>query len=292
MPSKIPAVAGFECSFVSEYEETGDGALLSLRFLKLHEQFEHTSAGPCLLLTLDAGFATIESGDTQLSITPETFASLPAGLPVKITAQSDALKLARLTYGPAFLRDAHRAVGHEACDLEKTFSKPAALRRTTWVNEIWNRYIFERSVVGSSDSLASRFCEIEILREAVLRLKHAGSFDPTCSRQRLGSLSSPVEKAVTHIERNLHDRNLDLDGLATVAGASKSSLQRAFVKQLGESPMRYLWKRRLQAARLLLGTGRYGVAEMAIHIGYADVSSFSQAYLREFGHPPSRAGGA
>lgn len=292
MSRQVPTVPGFECAFLREFEDVGGAVDFSLRFLKQHEQVELCAfEGPSLLLPLEAGAGSLELNGAVLDLGPSSFACVPKGVRATISATSSLLRLVRMTFTPFSPRDEDALQEPTSDELEKLFAQPGQGTRALWFNEVLNRYVFERSVAKRRASLAARFCETELLKEACASIIHGATHDPTCARQRLSLLSSPVRKAVAFIECNLHVRTLDLAALAASASASKSSLQRAFARELGDSPMRYLWSRRLQEARLLLLTGRYGVAEIATHVGYADVSSFSQAYSREFGQPPSHAAG-
>ena len=79
-----------------------------------------------------------------------------------------------------------------------------------------------------------------------------------------------------------------LDRLAAEAGASRSVLAERFARFLGESPLAYLARWRLQlAARRLLST-RSTVLQVASDVGYESEASFNRAFKREFGLPPAQ----
>jgi AraC-like DNA-binding protein len=76
--------------------------------------------------------------------------------------------------------------------------------------------------------------------------------------------------------------------LADHVGVSRSTLVERFTRYLGEPPMTYLSRWRLQlAARSLRGTSK-GVAEIACEVGYESEAAFNRAFKREFGLPPAR----
>ncbi|RMG97900.1 MAG: AraC family transcriptional regulator [Deltaproteobacteria bacterium] len=78
-----------------------------------------------------------------------------------------------------------------------------------------------------------------------------------------------------------------LDELANVAGLSKYHFLREFDRYVGMTPGGYLRTMRLcHAARLLRTTDR-SIAEIAQTVGFADHPSFSRAFRRAFGMPPS-----
>ena len=77
-------------------------------------------------------------------------------------------------------------------------------------------------------------------------------------------------------------------GLAQAVGISRSVLAERFRHYLGEPPMAYLTRWRLQlGAQRLTDTSR-SVAEIAAAVGYESEPAFNRAFKREFGQPPAR----
>jgi AraC-like DNA-binding protein len=70
-------------------------------------------------------------------------------------------------------------------------------------------------------------------------------------------------------------------------GASESTLLRAFRRERGRSPSAYAREKKLDAALLLLRSGRYAISEVATRVGYGNLAAFSSAFARRFGSPPS-----
>ena len=83
-----------------------------------------------------------------------------------------------------------------------------------------------------------------------------------------------VEKALRFVEGNLF-QPIDLDDICSFAKAPKTTLIRQFKKELGETPIGYLQRRRLEEALVLLKNGHYNVGDVAILIGYNDLTAFS-----------------
>jgi len=78
-----------------------------------------------------------------------------------------------------------------------------------------------------------------------------------------------------------------VDELARKVGLSRSALAQRFTDLLGEPPMQYLTRWRLQvAAQELLG-GRGSLAAIAAQVGYESEAAFNRAFKREFGLPPA-----
>jgi AraC-like DNA-binding protein len=76
--------------------------------------------------------------------------------------------------------------------------------------------------------------------------------------------------------------------LAREAGASRSVLGARFIELLGEAPLVYVARWRLQiAARQLEATAKTAL-QIALDVGYGSESAFNRAFKREFGIPPAR----
>ena len=78
-----------------------------------------------------------------------------------------------------------------------------------------------------------------------------------------------------------------LGDLARFAGVSSRSLQTAFQRDLGVSPMAYLRQVRLERARQDLLLGRGPVSEVAYHWGFSNLGRFATQYRARFGERPS-----
>jgi AraC-like DNA-binding protein len=76
--------------------------------------------------------------------------------------------------------------------------------------------------------------------------------------------------------------------LAKEAGISRSVLAERFRHFLGEPPMAYLTRWRLQLGAQLLNSTSRGVAEIAAEVGYESEPAFNRAFKREFRLPPAR----
>jgi AraC-like DNA-binding protein len=79
-----------------------------------------------------------------------------------------------------------------------------------------------------------------------------------------------------------------LPELARAAGVSRSVLAQRFQLYLGESPLAYLTRWRLQLAARLLQTTRQSVLQVATDVGYESEASFNRAFKREFSVAPGQ----
>jgi len=78
-----------------------------------------------------------------------------------------------------------------------------------------------------------------------------------------------------------------VDELARKVGLSRSALAQRFTDLLGQPPMQYLARWRLQVAAQELLIGSKSLAAVAAQVGYDSEAAFSRAFKREFGMPPA-----
>ena len=76
--------------------------------------------------------------------------------------------------------------------------------------------------------------------------------------------------------------------LARTAALSRSAFFERFTRTVGLAPMEYLLAWRMAVAKDLLRRHEFGVAEVAERVGYGSASTFSTAFSRHVGQPPSR----
>ena len=98
---------------------------------------------------------------------------------------------------------------------------------------------------------------------------------------------SKVGQALAHLHRD-PAHPWTLDELARASSTSRTLLAERFTRLMGESPLAYLARWRLQlGARLLVTTNRK-VLNVAYDVGYESEAAFSRAFKRAFGTPPAR----
>jgi len=91
--------------------------------------------------------------------------------------------------------------------------------------------------------------------------------------------------------KNLIDRRyaepLDVPALAREAYASTAHFARSFKRAFGETPHRYLLRRRIERAQELLRATALNLTDIAQEVGFSSLSSFSRAFRELTGEPPS-----
>jgi AraC-like DNA-binding protein len=124
----------------------------------------------------------------------------------------------------------------------------------------------------------------ELLFVEVLR-RHVASRPPAASGW-LGAVNDPLVGAAL---QQLHARPGEpwtVARLAREVGACRSRLGTRFTALVGEPPMRYLTRWRLQLAAGLLREGADGLATIAGRVGYESEAAFNRAFKRFAGAPP------
>jgi AraC-like DNA-binding protein len=79
---------------------------------------------------------------------------------------------------------------------------------------------------------------------------------------------------------------ITLSGLAALVGMSKFHLVRAFRAAYGETPIRYLGRRRIERAQDLLRAANLTVTEVCMLVGYSSLGSFSSRFTELVGESP------
>ena len=81
---------------------------------------------------------------------------------------------------------------------------------------------------------------------------------------------------------------LDVPGLARVALMSPAHFSRSFRAVFGETPHRYLQRRRIERAMALLRETDLSVTDVSLAVGFDSLGTFSRTFLAVVGSPPSR----
>ena len=99
-------------------------------------------------------------------------------------------------------------------------------------------------------------------------------------------LLAHLRRAKDHVDRYFQE-DLDLDELAKVAGVSKYHFARSFEATYGETPIRYLTRRRIERAQDLLRSANLTITEICMLVGFASLGSFSARFTQLVGETPT-----
>jgi AraC-like DNA-binding protein len=168
-------------------------------------------------------------------------------------------------------------------EAEKVFRKIRRLSQTQWIRELIFRYHFERFVAQARDNINTDFLEMELVKEIFYFFSEKSLTRK--GRPHFYQLSEILQKTIAYMESHLSEE-LDLDRLAYMAATSKSTLVRAFSRELGTSPAKFLWNRRLEEARALLENKELSVNAVSELVGFMNAASFTRAFKKAFGQTP------
>lgn len=91
--------------------------------------------------------------------------------------------------------------------------------------------------------------------------------------------------------RDVMDRDyaapLDVESLARLTHTSPAHFIRTFRAVFGETPHRYLQRRRVERATYLLRTTDLSVTEICFQVGFASLGTFSRTFTAIIGESPS-----
>lgn len=99
-------------------------------------------------------------------------------------------------------------------------------------------------------------------------------------------LLAHLRRGHDHIDRHYREP-LDLDRVAAVAGVSKYHFVRCFEATYGETPIRYVTRRRIERAQDLLRAANLTVTEVCMLVGFASLGSFSTRFTALVGECPT-----
>lgn len=106
-----------------------------------------------------------------------------------------------------------------------------------------------------------------------------------------GLVQGLADARLANALRAMHERpghRWTIDELARRGALSRSAFFERFNRALGVAPMEYLLAWRMALAKNLLRQGQVTVAEVAERVGYSSGSTFSVAFSRHVGLPPTR----
>lgn len=194
--------------------------------------------------------------------------------------------------GPA---DVHLVCGFLGCDTRPFNPLLAALPRVLRANDRdgkvpgWLTRFMEvaeeeaRVARPGVDGVLARLSEllfVELIR------RHLEALPPDRIGWLAGLRDSHVGMALTAMHAHPGEP-WTLDSLGHQAGLSRSALAERFATLVGEPPIQYLTRWRMQVAAGLLASSHDGVGAIGARVGYASEAAFSRAFKKVVGIPPA-----
>lgn len=86
-------------------------------------------------------------------------------------------------------------------------------------------------------------------------------------------------KAQTYIEENLKEK-ISFEALASKLATSRRNFDRRFIKATGNTPVEYLQRVKVEAAKRTLEKGRKTIFEVMTEVGYSDDKAFREVFKK------------
>ncbi|MCH8617903.1 AraC family transcriptional regulator [Undibacterium sp. TS12] len=133
-------------------------------------------------------------------------------------------------------------------------------------------------------SLAQQFCDSMITALASYLLEN---YSQSVPGQKPSSLcGTRLQKVLAHISECVAE-DVSIAALADSCAMSESHFSREFRKAVGLPPHQYVMKLRLERASLALLEGDARIIDIAVSLGFNNVSHFSRAFAMRYGLPPA-----
>jgi transcriptional regulator GlxA family with amidase domain len=94
-----------------------------------------------------------------------------------------------------------------------------------------------------------------------------------------------IKKAQLYIEKNFSDKII-VESLSTKFSIDRRNFDRRFKKATGNSPLEYMQRVKVEAAKKWLETSRKTISEVMYDVGYADVKAFRELFKKVTGLSP------
>jgi AraC family carnitine catabolism transcriptional activator len=274
------------------------GPIFSWRFISVDG--EPVAASNGIPVSVSGGLAEIGKPDmfvVSASYEPERGISRPLRSAIRSLARRRVV-LAGIDTGPFLLADAGVLEDHRAtCHWE---SLPGFRESYPNVAAEQSLFVADRdrmTCAGGAAAIDMMLDWIERLlgRSLAVRvadqLVHFRSMEqPTQARlpaaTRYDTRDPRLVRMITAMEDQCEDP-LDAETIASVAGISVRQMERLFRDRLGERPMGFYLKLRLEKAERLLTYSSMSVRDVGLACGFSSLPLFSRSFRARFGKPPS-----
>jgi AraC-like DNA-binding protein len=201
-----------------------------------------------------------------------------------------------VTEGGAGPERAHVVCGFLGCDIRPFNPVLEALPRALYLQRRTGAraddrlfQLVELAITESRERQSGSRCVLLHLSE-LLFVEVVRRYLDSLTGEQTGWLAGLRDPIAGHVLALLHNRPTDawsLERLAREIGVSRSSLAERFSELIGQPPMRYLTRWRIQLACRLLCNDAAKVSTVALDVGYHSEAAFSRAFKALVGTSPA-----
>lgn len=198
-------------------------------------------------------------------------------------------------FAEAGLLDGRRATAHWKFgeELARRYPRVSVESQPLWVKD---GNIYTSAGISAGIDLALAWVEEdcgaavahEVARELVLFLRRLGGQNQySVSLAAQASDMKAIQELQLWIAENLR-RNLSVQALADRVGMSVRNFERAFTRELGRTPSKYVLQVRVEAARYQLERTDRGLKQIAVACGFACADAMRRSFVRFVGITPKQ----
>lgn len=149
-------------------------------------------------------------------------------------------------------------------------------------DELFYKYASEKNnnLPYSSHMMRTTLCEILVNLNRDIIANYAEVIAPT-------KHNAYIQQTLDYINTHLTE-NISIDTIAQLICLNKHYLCHLFRTSTGTTINGYISSRRLHIAKQFLSTTDQTIEQVAVNVGYAGYSSFSQAFKRQYGISPKK----
>ena len=94
-----------------------------------------------------------------------------------------------------------------------------------------------------------------------------------------------IEEAIHYIRKHINE-TIELGVLAEKSGLSKDHFIRLFKKETGDTPLKYIIRKKIEKAQLILVTDDMSIKNVALNLAFEDYSYFNRLFKKITGVTP------
>lgn len=146
-------------------------------------------------------------------------------------------------------------------------------------------YSFLNLVLHLIDKYAGREVAIYISKLLEVEIEREGQSKFAIFTGQKDHEDEPIKKAQQYIESNV-DQKITVDQLAGIFLLSKRNFERRFKKATSNTPVEYLQRVKMEAAKKSLESGQAHINEVMYSVGYSDSKAFRTMFKKVTGLSP------
>lgn len=123
------------------------------------------------------------------------------------------------------------------------------------------------------------------LKELLVRIMQQQSLGYLTSGDSQNQSNSPLASIISYIRSNIHEK-FQIEHLSNKACMSKATFYRVFKKELGISPLEYIFMEKINRAKELLSNPGAKISSISDELGFSDANYFIRVFKKSEGVTP------